>query len=305
MRFNRLDLNLLVALDVLLTECNISRAAQRLHMSQSATSGVLGRLRDYFNDELLVQVGRKMEPTLLARRLAEPVRDIIFRVQTTLAIKAGFDPMAATQSFRISSSDYVQTVLLSRLLQEREKQAPGIIFEFMPQSDDVIELLKRGEYDFLIIPERYVTDDHPHVVLFEETFTCVVWEGNDQVGDSLDFDQYMKLGHITPRFGRSRQPSFEDWFIKQYGMGRRVDVVTSSFNSLAQLLVGTTLIATMHTQLARQYANYLPLRLLTPPITIPPLVECLQWPRFLDGDPGHTWLRQLIQNTASQLSPPS
>src|SRR5262245_4933192 len=112
MRFNRLDLNLLVALDALLAEQNITRAAERLHLSQSAVSGALARLREHFQDELLVQVGRRMTRTPLAESLAQPVREILAQVQATVERRPGFDPSTSDRQFSIMVSDYVTTVLM-------------------------------------------------------------------------------------------------------------------------------------------------------------------------------------------------
>src|SRR5215207_203605 len=104
MRFNRLDLNLLVALDALLSEKSITRASRRLNLSQSATSGVLARLRDYFKDELLVPVGRNLILTPLAVSLVDPVRDVLLQIQRTIEIKPEFDPATATREFRLFAS---------------------------------------------------------------------------------------------------------------------------------------------------------------------------------------------------------
>ncbi|MEC4511813.1 LysR family transcriptional regulator, partial [Klebsiella pneumoniae] len=112
MRFNKLDLNLLVALDALLSEQNISRAAEKIHLSQSATSNALARLREYFDDELLVQVGRKMEPTPRAEALKDAVRDILVRVDATVAAQPEFGPAQANRLFRLFVSDYTMTTLI-------------------------------------------------------------------------------------------------------------------------------------------------------------------------------------------------
>jgi len=116
MHFNGLDLNLLVALDVLLTERNITLASRRLHLSQSAASGALARLRDYFGDELLTQVGRRMVLTPLGESLAAPVRDILLRVETTVQTRPQFDPASARHHFKLLMSDYVATVLMTRAI---------------------------------------------------------------------------------------------------------------------------------------------------------------------------------------------
>src|ERR1051326_3026856 len=99
MQLHHLDLNLLIALDALLTDCNITAAGKRVHLTQSAMSGALSRLREYFGDELLVQVGRKMMPTPLAENLSGPVRDILLKVKETLATSPAFDPSISTRQF--------------------------------------------------------------------------------------------------------------------------------------------------------------------------------------------------------------
>lgn len=294
MRFNHLDLNLLVALDVLLEEQNITRAAERLHMTQSATSGVLGRLRTYFEDELLVQVGRKMQPTPYATELAKPVREVLLTIQSSITAKPVFDPATSKRHFRLVTSDYLISVLFAQVIQKIHQEAPHITFEMLGPSDNSGELLVRGEVDLMIVPERYIIEGHPSRLLFEEEHVCVVWQGNTQVGHSLSLEQYMEMGHVSVGFGRTRHMSIEEWFMNQYGFNRRIEVVTNDFNTLPQLVVGTQRIATMHQRLANLYAQYLPLRILPPPVKIPVMFEYLLWHRSVDGDPMHRWLRERI-----------
>ncbi len=293
MRFNHLDLNLLVALDVLLEEQNITRAAERLHMTQSATSGVLGRLRTFFEDELLVQVGRKMQPTPYALELAKPVREVLLTIRSSITNKQVFDPASSKRHFKLMTSDYLITVLFSRVIQKIHEQAPNITFDMIAPSDG--DLLVRGEIDLMIVPERYIIDGHPSQLLFEEEHVCVVWQGNHLVGEQLSLEQYMEMGHISVGFGRNRHLSIEDWFMSQYGFNRRLEVITHDFNTLPQLLLGTQRIATMHRRLAHLYAQYLPLRILPTPVKIPAMREFMLWHRSMDGDPMHRWLRERIQ----------
>ncbi len=293
MRFNHLDLNLLVALDILLEEQNITRAAERLHMTQSATSGVLGRLRAFFEDELLVQVGRKMQPTPYALELAKPVREVLLTIRSSITTKQVFDPASSKRHFRLMASDYLITVLFSRVIQKIHEQAPHITFDMTAPNDD--GLLGRGEIDLMIVPERYVIEGHPTQLLFEEEHVCVVWRGNKLVGEQLSLEQYMEMGHISVGFGRNRSLSIEDWFMSQYGFNRRLEVITHDFNTLPQLVIGTQRIATMHRRLAHLYAQYLPLRILPTPVKIPAMREFMIWHRSMDGDPMHRWLRERIQ----------
>ena len=294
MRFNHLDLNLLVALDVLLEEQNITRAAERLHMTQSATSGVLGRLRTYFEDELLVQVGRKMQPTPFALELVHPVREVLLTIKSSITAKPVFAPTTSKRHFRLVTSDYLISVLFAQVIQKIHQEAPNITFEMLGPGDNSGELLIRGEVDLMIVPERYIIEGHPSQLLFEEEHVCVVWQGNTQVGDSLTLEQYMDMGHVSVGFGRTRHMSIEEWFMNQYGFNRRLEVITNDFNTLPQLVVGTQRIATMHQRLARLYAEYLPLRILPPPVRIPVMREFMLWHRSMDGDPMHRWLRERI-----------
>ncbi|EIK95683.1 LysR family transcriptional regulator [Pseudomonas sp. M47T1] len=304
MRFNHLDLNLLVALDILLEEQNITRAAERLHMTQSATSGVLGRLRTYFEDELLVQVGRKMQPTPYALELMEPVRDVLLKIRSSITSKPAFDPSTSKRHFRLVTSDYLISVLLAQVIEKISQEAPSITFEMLGPGDNSSELLVRGEVDLMIVPERYVLEDHPSQLLFEEEHVCAVWNGNTQVGESLTLEQYMDMGHVSVGFGRTRHMSIEEWFMNQYGFSRRLEVITNDFNTLPQLIIGTQRVATMHGRLARLYAKHLPLRILPTPVKIPLMREFMLWHRTMEGDPMHRWLREQIGGIILGLEQP-
>jgi DNA-binding transcriptional LysR family regulator len=262
-------------------------------MTQSATSGVLGRLRTFFEDELLVQVGRKMQPTPYALELAKPVREVLLTIRSSITTKQVFDPASSKRHFRLMASDYLITVLFSRVIQKIHEQAPHITFDMTAPNDD--GLLGRGEIDLMIVPERYVIEGHPTQLLFEEEHVCVVWRGNKLVGEQLSLEQYMEMGHISVGFGRNRSLSIEDWFMSQYGFNRRLEVITHDFNTLPQLVIGTQRIATMHRRLAHLYAQYLPLRILPTPVKIPAMREFMIWHRSMDGDPMHRWLRERIQ----------
>lgn len=298
-----LDLNLLVVLDALLTEKNVTRAGKRIHLSQSATSGALARLRVFFRDELLIQTGRSMLLTPLAQSLMKPLRDIMLQVQATVAATAEFDPATAERKFSIMGSDYAMTVLMTEVLRQVEREAPGIKVELHQTSRRHEDLLNRGEIDFLLMPDIFTSKDHPKETLFEDTHTCVVWTENARVGTSISFEQYLAMGHVSMAFDDARNPSFEEWFLKNYGFVRRIEVLVPAFTLVPTMVVGTNRIATMHTRLAQLYAEYLPLRLVPFPIAIPTLTETLQWHRYQDLDPGCLWLRGILRKTAARLGP--
>jgi DNA-binding transcriptional LysR family regulator len=299
MHFKGLDLNLLVALDVLLQEKNTTRAAERLCLSQPAVSGALARLREYFNDELLVQAGRSLVFTPLAASLVEPVREVLRRVETSIATRARFDPATSTRRFTLMGSDYVMTVLMPGVLQRAAREAPGISFALRQTNPTWQEDLTRGAVDFVMIPEKFTSDHHPKEALFVEDFTCVVWAGNTLVGETLSVAQYLALGHVGVAFEQPRNLSIEQSLLQQAGYQRRIEVIAPNFALLPLLVMGTNRVATMHTRLARLAASYLPLRLLPPPIALPPMIEMLQWPAHHRAEPGGTWLRQILKETAA------
>lgn len=300
MRFNKLDLNLLVALDALLSEQNISRAAEKIHLSQSAMSNALSRLRDYFNDELLVQVGRKMEPTPRAEALKDAVRDILVRVDATVAAHPEFVPAQANRLFRLFVSDYTMTTLMPHLFALAYKEAPGIRFELRPQVAYPHRVLERGEADLLIIPKEYCSTEHPAEVLLEETYCCVVWNHSPLSQGEMTNERYMAAGHVIVQVGDA-QTTLEDWFMQRLGVVRRVEASTYSFVSPAHLLVGTNRIATMHRRLAEEAARSLPIVLREAPVPVPTLEQAMQWHKHRTSDPGLTWLRRLLKEAVAKM----
>lgn len=304
MRFHRLDLNLLVALDALLGEQNITRAAGRLNVSQSAMSGMLARLREFFEDELLGAVGRHMELTALGRKMEGPLRELLLHIQSTVDMRASFEPAREARNFRIMVSDYAVEVFLNRVVARLLREAPNITVELLPLSDDAEEKLRRGENDFLIIPKHFVAEDHPNELLFEDHYYGVIWDGNTQVGTGLDLETYQRLGHVAPLLGRPRAPTFEELMLQKLGIRRRIAVATFDFSTMASVLIGTDLIATMHWRLAQACARRLPLRLLPIPVALPALAEYVQWHRFQEHDPCHRWMRTLMLDVARDMPAP-
>lgn len=294
MHFKKLDLNLLVALDTLLIERSITRAGERMNLSQSAMSSALGRLRDYFGDELLVQSGRAMLPTPLAETIAVSVREILLQVEATLSARPVFDPSSSGRHFKLLLSDYVATVLMARLLPRLQAEAPGITIEVLPVLESPAEVLDRGEVDFLVLPAQYLRLDRLSAVLMEDRFTCAVWTGNRMVDSALTLERFLDLAHVVVRFGSPRTPSLDEWFLGSLGHRRRVEVIANDFGSLLRMLVGTQRIATVPRRLLQYYGGYLPLRELALPIEVPPLCEVLAWHALRDRDPAGIWMRRTM-----------
>ncbi|BAI75676.1 transcriptional regulator (plasmid) [Azospirillum sp. B510] len=300
MRFKRLDLNLLVALDALLRERNVSRAADGLNLSQSAMSNALARLRDYFNDDLLVQVGRKMELTPQAESLAESVRDILLRIDTAIAVQPEFIAADSKRTFNLLVSEYTTSVLMPTLLSLVHREAKNISFRFLPQNTSPEAMLTSGDADLLIMPENFIPPGHPSEQLYEDDFSCVVWRDSAAFGETLTVEEYLAASHIVAEFAAARA-SYESWFIKRYGAERRIAVVTPSFLTLCPLVVGTDCIATVHSRIARQALESLPIRLLPLPVEIPKLIQMVQWHKYRSQDPGLKWLRGHLRTAGQRI----
>lgn len=300
MHFHKLDLNLLVALDTLLEERSVSRAAARQHLSQSAMSSALNRLREYFGDELLIPVGRRMEPTALAVSLGPQVRNILQQVRVTIETRPTFHPATAQRCFRIMTSDFLIEVLLADVARQLASTAPGIKLEILPSGESARTAFVRGDVDFIIAPDLNLVEDHPSVLLFEDTFSCVVWVGNRSVSDPLTIEQYLAMSHVAVYLGQDRPAIVEQWLTDQgFDADRRVDIIVPTFGVAPHLVVGTQRVATMHSRHARLYQQLLPLRVIDPPEGFPTIRETIQWQRRLEGDPAVRWFVDLLISFAA------
>jgi LysR family transcriptional regulator, nod-box dependent transcriptional activator len=302
MRYQRIDLNLLVALDALLAERNVTRAAERMHITQSAMSGVLARLREYFDDPLLVPVGRTMRLTPRAETLIQPVRDIITRVDSTLGVRPDFDPATAQRHFKIIASDYVSHVLLADVLRRIALEAPGLSFDVRPSGTTMLQDLDQDRVDFLVTPAHVAASDHPQAVLFEDTYHVIACRQHPQLQDSITLEQYQAMGHVIYQNERGMNPWFEQWYANEHGDTRRIEVITHGFALMPRFIVGTRRIATVQTRLAIQFEQAMPVRLLALPMETPRLTEVLQWHRYRADDPGVQWVRHQIIAGAQRLA---
>jgi LysR family transcriptional regulator, nod-box dependent transcriptional activator len=302
MHLHRLDLNLLVALDALLTERSITRAADRLHLSPSATSGALARLREFFDDELLTRIGRRMVTTPLGESLQVAVRDCLLNVQATVEIKPQFDPATSRRNFRLMMSDYVSTVVMPLVLQRLARDAPDVTIELLANDEEPWEALAQGEIDFLVLPKNFVRPDHPSQTLFEDEYVCVCWADNTLIGDTITLEQCLSTGHVVTRMGSQRPPTVDAWFFQRFGHERRVDVIATTFASVPHMLVGTNRVAIMHRRLASVYRAMMPLKILPVPVEMPRLVELIQWHKYRDRDPGRVWMTQVLTSSVPAVS---
>jgi DNA-binding transcriptional LysR family regulator len=302
MRLRRLDLNLLVTLDALLSLRSVTAAAQRLHVTQPSMSGSLARLRDHFGDPLLVPAGRRLVLSPLAEQLLVPVREALDKVDAAITLRPQFNPATDQRHFTICASEATVLTLLIDAIQQAEQQAPGVTIELMPADPGVMtERLRRRELDLAFGVESLVSPDFPCALVINDTFHCVVWTGNKRVRTRLTLDHYQALGHAITRYGFDRRPGFEQHTLAQLGVARRVELSCTTPALLGPLVVGTQRIATMPSRLAKQQAAVLPLKLFAPPVDLPPLRIVMQWHPTRAHDGAAVWFRQLVVATARQV----
>lgn len=293
------DLNLLVALGALLEERSVTRAGERLSLSQPTMSGALARLRTLFDDELLVRAGRTMQRTPLGETLVSPVHDILARIERTLGAGRSFDPRADTREFRLVATDYALLVVIRPLLQSLASEAPGVRLRIRTAGfPDYASLLERGEVDLAIVPEPLShRGGLPSETLLADRFVAVVWKHNPETGGRLTAEDLRRLPYLGYRFGPA--DSMADRPLRDRGVIGEPDTLVESFLVGAHMIRGTRQVTLVQERLARLFSESQELRILEPPVPTPTLTETMSWhPRATD-DPAHRWLRERLRATAS------
>lgn len=298
MRLDQFDLNLLIAFDVLMEERGVTRAAERLNLTQSAMSAALKRLREAFADDILVQHGKRMIPTPGALSLAPHVAAAVLNLRGILASGMRFDPEHSRRRFRIAASDYITTVLIGPVLRSLQREAPGVQIEISSPRPETVAMLEDGEIDLLISPEQFLSPAHPRELLFEERFVVVGCATNPVMqAPVLTSEAFFASGHSLVSV--SRDGTFIDNFLRGLNDQRRVEVICPSFAQVAWTLPGTSRLALMHERLARELGPLLSLAVHEPPLELPIMREMMQFHVTRETDRGLEWLRNHLVATAA------
>lgn len=263
------DLNLLRVLDALLRERNVSRAAERLSLSQPAVSNALNRLRDLLDDPLLVRVGRAMQPTPRALALEAPIRDVLQRIEESLSGDAPFDPASSRQRFRIAVTDYVELILMPRLLKLLAERAPGLRIDIQHLSPSLPgEALEKGELDLALGRFEQVPVRFQRQQWVSETLQVVAHREHPQLADGLDLDGFLGLRHLWVHGGQTRG-MVEQW-LGERGLSREIVYTTPNYLQAAHIVASSELVAVLPVRLARYFAQLLPLQLHELPFDLGP-----------------------------------
>jgi len=311
MMLKNVDLNLLIYLDVLLREKNVTRAAEQLGITQPAMSNGLKRLRGIFNDPLLIRSSEGMTPTERALELQPALRTALFDLQKVLEPNQSFEPKESKRMYRIMASDYAEATLVPLLVKHMRELAPNIVLDFLTPSDVSYKDMEQGRVDLAINRFNEIPESFHQVTVWEDSFSCLLNKNNPAV-NNFTLKAYLDAQHIWVSktgmgvgFGmnpeKSGQLGWIDKALLEKGEKRNISIFTRHYQMPALIAESNDLIATLPTRVALLQANNKRLVVLPTPFDIPPFELKMAWSPLLQHNPAHKWLRTLILNVAKEV----
>ena len=292
------NLNLLPILEALLASRSVTAAAANLHMSQSAVSDGLARLRVQFRDDLLVRKRREMVLTPLARELLAPLQEILAGVEALMGRRT-FVPAELEREFIVATADPVVMTLAAALYRELRAHAPDVSIRFVGLQDHDDERLRAMELDLVIVPRGYLRRQHlVELPIYEEPFVCIARRDHPAIGKKLDRKRYSELPHVSYRADRQSTVSLEERLL---GLEQADVLKVPNFSLLPLIVERTDAIALVQRRVAEQFAKSADIALYEPPVPIPPLEVCVYWSHAHERDAAHEWFRNTVKAVAHAL----
>lgn len=295
MKLLGLDLDLLIALDALLDTGSVSAAAGRLHRSQPAVSRMLGRLRECFDDPLFVPHGRGLAPTPRAIALRGPLKLSLSEVQQLLNPPRAFDPLRDKAHFRIVSSDYAAVALMGSIVSWLHDHAPHVHISLLPVTGNPENLLASGEAEIMFGPQEFCPGWCASTPFIEDSWMCVRRKG-EPLPTSLK--EYLQMAHVAVHIERAFGNQVDEALRKRGRATRRVQVTVPDFAAAVFITAYSPLLATLPSPVARAASNLLSMELGEVPLRVRGSSVSMIWPRRLERDPPHVWLRQAVLDSA-------
>jgi len=312
MNIEKVDLNLLVYLDVLLRERNVTKAADFVGLSQPAMSNGLRRLRELFDDPLLVRTSEGMTPTERALELQPMVREALLAAERALQSNSAFDPASSSRVFRIMVSDYTEATLIPSLLTRLQRQAPDIVLDILAPSDMSFEDVERGNVDMVINRFDNLPQSFHQVTLWEDSYACVIGRENPLL-QNFTLGAYLAGDHVwvsktgwgagtgIKPGGDIQKLGYVDKALSRLGRTRKIRVFTRHYMSAMLLARQKNLIVTVPSKAARHVRNEYNLVVRQPPFPIPPIELKMAWSPLLQHNPAHRWMRRLLVDLAGDI----
>ena len=300
---NRIDLNLLIPLNALLIEQNVTRAAERISVTQPSMSASLAKLRRHFNDPLLVRDGRGLSLTPLAESLQKPVTALLIAARDVLTSGQSFDPAADHRTFTIATSDYVTSVLLQPALRDLTADAPNVRINVQSVPEDVLDGLRNLRYDLLIWPLQLPLPgllEFPNAILFTDEFVAVADENSHLVEAPLTAKQLAATPAVRV-VGSGMSKVATDLKLEELGLVQQTVLTVESFTLALRLVSGSDLITVTHRRLFDQLRPVYPVREIPLALDGMALTEAMFWHPRRVRDPAHQWLRNRLITAAESL----
>ena len=312
MDISRVDLNLLVYLDVLLRECNVTKAANHLGITQPAMSNGLRRLRELFGDPLLVRTSEGMTATERARELQPVVRSIVSSIEQVMQDKTPFSAINSQRVFRIMASDYAESCLMPRVLRRLRQEAPQVTLDVLTPSDVSFLDVEQGRLDMAINRFDKIPQSFHQKTLWSEYFACLMNAENPILKQSFSLESYLQASHIwvsKTGFGVGvgvnpkdvQRLGWVDEALAKIGHKRKISVFTRHYQVAMLLAEQHDLIATLPSRAAWLQRNNPHLMFKVPPFDIPPFDLKMAWSPLLQHNTDHQWLRRLIAEVAEEV----
>jgi len=299
MNLRRINLNLMPVLRELLRTRNVTRASERLGLTQSATSAALGRLRALLQDDLLVMVGRRMQLTEAAERLIAPLEEALAALEHVVAAPS-FDPTRLERRFVIATADYVSFLLAPGIVRRIARDAPGSSLQFVDIPANYLARMRMGEIDLLLAPDLGISRQ-PGIrsaPLIRDRMVCIAARSHPGIGKRLDRRTYLRLPHATFRAGDGNETSFEQHLLHRQHLKQNNIVFVPNFMLLPQIVAETECIALVHRKLAERFAVMAAIRLIEPPLRVPDIEIAMFWTASQERDPVHRWLRDVMRRSS-------
>lgn len=301
MTIDDVDLNLVRVLDALLEEGSVAGAAARLHLSSPAVSRALGRLRRAFGDPLFVRAGRNLTPTARAVELAPAVRDTMDRLAALLTPPEDLDPAHLQRRFTVRADDAIIALVTLPLVREARRAAPGLWFDFLPDSPTTVEELRSGRLDLAIGVKRYDDPDIHHGTLLTDHFVAAVRRGHPLTAQTLTPARYARAEHVVVS-PRARRVGPIDHALAARNLTRTNVLTVTSFLAAAHLVASTDLVGSLPRALVSALSTTLGIVGLEIPVRLPTFDVEQHWHRRADADPAHRVLRQLVTRASAELT---
>lgn len=304
MNIAKVDLNLLVYLDVLIREGNVTKAANQLGITQPAMSNSLKRLRVLFKDPLLVRTSSGMLPTQRALELRPVIREVLAKLESTIQSEQEFLPEQSRRTFRVMASDYAESTLLMEVIKRLGQLAPRVSLDLITPSDVNFHDVEQGKVDMAINRFEELPQSFHQKVIWEDGFACVVNSKHPLV-KKCDLNAYLTAKHIwvsKTGFGvgvgidpnQIQKLGWVDAELTRLGKKRDIKIFTRHYHVALQLAKEQDLVATLPSRAANLYSHNPDVCIIPPPFEIPPFPLKMAWSALLQHDAGHIWFRRLI-----------